>query len=267
MKTFSQHRKGHGTQEWSDKTVNFQIGCQHGCVYCYAKRMNHRFAHSDLLPKIVSWTQPVANSMNIEKGWRNTEKVIMFPSSHDIVPENVDTYLVILEKMLHAGISVLCVSKPHLECITAICECARSYKELLLFRFTISSMDSAILRILEPYAPDAQERLACLKYAYEHGFNTSVSSEPLLGGLDTATQIIHACSPFLTHDLWIGKLNDVPFFQTPDLQPILQPIVDAQQDDNILRMYHALQSYPFIAWKDSIKDVIQRFKEQQQEQG
>ena len=31
--------RGHGTQEWSVKTINCCTGCSHDCRYCYAKGM------------------------------------------------------------------------------------------------------------------------------------------------------------------------------------------------------------------------------------
>ena len=95
----------HGTQEWSDSSYNIQLGCEHGCVYCYAKDiLSRRFG------MITDWTHPIIKQSKVQKGWRYTDKVIMFPSSHDITPMNIHEYLTVLLKMLSAGINVLCVS-------------------------------------------------------------------------------------------------------------------------------------------------------------
>jgi len=38
--------------EYCDYTINPTLGCKHGCIYCYAKRMNDRFKW------IKDWTKP-----------------------------------------------------------------------------------------------------------------------------------------------------------------------------------------------------------------
>lgn len=84
------------------------------------------------------------------------------------------------EATLHAGNKVLVVSKPHLECIRAICERFDLVKDQILFRFTIGACDDQILSYWEPNAPRYDERKQCLFYAYQAGLRTSVSVEPML---------------------------------------------------------------------------------------
>ena len=72
------------------------------------------------------------------------------------------------------------MSKPHLDCIQAICQQFGDYREKILFRFTIGACDDTVLSFWEPGAPTYAERMASLQYAYEQGFQTSVSVEPML---------------------------------------------------------------------------------------
>lgn len=48
-------------------------------------------------------------------------------------------------------------------------------------------------------------RLGCLRYAFRHGFKTSVSCEPYLDPY--AIYTYSACKDYLTDSFWIGKIR------------------------------------------------------------
>jgi hypothetical protein len=72
------------------------------------------------------------NFKAINKGYRKIKNDdpnlydYMFPSSHDILPEILDNYLIVLKKLLKAGNSVLIVSKPWPFCIEKITNTVRN---------------------------------------------------------------------------------------------------------------------------------------------
>ena len=78
-----------GTREWSQSSYNIQIGCEHGCIYCYARRMNQRFPKV----RIPDWTQPVIRAAAVQKAWTKHDGIIMFPTTHDITPANFSDIL------------------------------------------------------------------------------------------------------------------------------------------------------------------------------
>ena len=129
----------------------------------------------------------------------------MVPSSHDITPAHLSECLTFLKNILSPGNEVLIVSKPHLDCVKAICNELCGFKDKILFRFTIGSSDSNTLKFWEPNAPDFAERLESLKYAFSEGYQTSVSSEPMLD--DNIGDVIDQVSPFVTDTIWLGKAN------------------------------------------------------------
>ena len=100
------------------------------------------------------------------------------------------------------------VSKPHLRCIEELCRDLRPYRDRLLFRFTITARNAAILRFWEPQAPTYAERLACLELAFRQGFATSVSVEPMLDTADVVA-MVDELQPFVTHSIWLGKMNRI----------------------------------------------------------
>ena len=183
---------------------------------------------------------------------------VMFPSAHDIVPENLEACLTVIRNLLDVGNKVLVVSKPHLSCIHRLCAEFSDAREQLLFRFTITARNSRILEIWEPYAPGFAERKACLEYAFKKGFATSVSVEPMLDTKDVAAMVIELL-PFITHSIWLGKMNKIErrvVCTSGEMQKEVDRIEKGQCDERIFQLYHELAGIPQVRWKESVKKVI-----------
>ena len=146
-----------------------------------------------------------------------------------------------------------------MECIARLCEELVSYKERILFRFTIGTLDESLAKFWEPGAPTPAERTSCLQYAFNDGFQTSVSMEPMLAGTEDAVKTFHALVPWVTDKIWLGKMNKVNrrvARTTQEIAQACQRIQQLQSDEAILDLVHRLGDHPQVAWKDSIRDVI-----------
>lgn len=242
-----------GTLEWAVKNVNVLTGCSHNCRYCYARGMARRFG------RCGDWAKPVLRSEEVTRNRHRASGRLMFPSTHDIEPEFLGPCVTVLGKLLAAGNEVLIVSKPHLTCIERICTDFGQYKDTILFRFSIGTFDNSILKFWEPGAPSYEERLACLRHAFDARFQTSVSAEPMLD-MPHAVELFYRLVPFVSDTVWIGKMNR-PRNCIQDWRPIdaeIRQIEANQTDDKILAIYETLKGEPKVAWKDSIKKVIER---------
>ena len=190
-----------GTMEWAPMNFNFINGCSHDCKYCYAKANAVRFKRKTM----DTWKQEEVRFDKLVPNMKPKGKYTMFPSSHEISPENHKYALTVLDVLLNKGHRVMIVIKPHLEVVEAICNQFSNYKERILFRFTIGSVDSDVLKFWEPNAPSFEERLTSLKHAHSMGFKTSVSCEP---ALDTNTiELAETVMPYVTDAVWLGKAN------------------------------------------------------------
>jgi DNA repair photolyase len=165
---------------------------------------------------------------------------------------------VVLEKLLKAGNKVLVVSKPHIQCITYICDQLGDYRDSILFRFTIGAMDNRVLSFWEPGAPSYEERKESLRYAFENGFQTSVSVEPMLDN-EHIFDLVDDLSPYVTDAIWIGKMNQ-PRRRIEITDEVVEAevvkIESGQTDERIIEIYESLKSSPLIKWKESIKKVV-----------
>jgi len=251
---FDTDRKGTGTAEWAEVTENICRGCPNNCLYCYAAYNANRFKHR---PR-PEWDHEELTKRAIMTSYPTREGVVMFPSSHDITPFNLEAYIRIARMILAKGNRLLIVSKPRIECITALLTEFEQWKSQILFRFTIGTMNEVAAYLWEPGAPTPQERAACLQDAFDSGYRTSISIEPLLGGIDNAIDVVRALRYMVTDTIWIGKMNKVRLRVSGEHAKAIENIEFLQRDEKILELYRYFENDPIIRWKDSIKEVLAR---------
>lgn len=246
-----------GTKEWSVKSANFITGCSNNCSYCFSRATAIRTKRKTQ----DNWKEEIVRHKDLNKNWKLVEGGrIMFPSSHDITPKHLQESIQFLRNILAPGNEVLLVSKPHLECIKSICDEFTEYKKKILFRFTIGSANDEVLKFWEQGAPSFTERIESLKYAYEAGYATSISCEPMLD--NKISDVISAVRPYVTHSIWLGKMNEMKHRLTMNTA-LTQEVKDRanqlyawQSDDNIKALYKAYKNDPLIRWKSDIKKIV-----------
>lgn len=253
---FNKNRSGFGTAEWADQNHNIIIGCNHNCRYCYSRK---KALETGRIKLSEDWQNEQLDQFRYQSTDIKSHGVIMYPSQHDLTPDFKRQHLETISKLLTAGNSVLLVTKAHLETVQAICERFNNQKDRLLFRITIGSLDRQICSFWEPGAPQPDERVEALKYAFTHGYMTSVSAEPMLDGPDSMIELYRTLEPFITNDIWFGKMNSVRRrvdMSLPAVAAGVEIIEKLQSDANIGRLYEALKSEPKVRWKESIKKVV-----------
>lgn len=242
-----------GTKEWADSNVNCYYGCSNNCRYCYAKKMAIRFKRKTE----ETWKTMEPNQKAIEKGYSKRRGRIMFPTSHDITPESLSGCLIVLKKLLDANNEVLITTKPNLTCIKFICNSFYKKKDLIQFRFTITSISNELLSFWEPNAPLFEERLESLIHAYDMGYKTSISIEPFLD--ENPFHLINELIPYVTDSVWIGKMNYIHFknVSSEDLKYYLK-IKKINEKENLIRIIERTKENGKynIKIKDSVYNLI-----------
>ena len=247
-----------GTREWAVASLNIHLGCSHRCRYCYARAQSERRK----LCEPGQWGTDDYNRLKKRPftGFdRKYDGTVMFPTTHDLHPDFLPEILEGIRRLLAADNTILLVSKPHLSVIKAICEEFHSVQtDQIKFRFTIGAMNDKILSYWEPGAPTYAERLASLKHAYDEGFYTSVSCEPMLDSPHVHI-LFYNLEPFVSADgvIWIGKMNEVRKRVDPNTsEEEIARIEAGQTDERIWEIYKCLKDNPKVRWKESIKKVV-----------
>lgn len=259
-----------GTREWSDVSYNIGTGCSHWCRYCYARAQAIRYK----IATAESW-----NTERLKREWKvylessdfisgatpcrsmPNDKRVMFPTTHDITPFYLEASVKAIRFLIARGNHVLIVSKPHLECIQRLCRELSTWRDHILFRFSIGTDDDRLRAFWEPGAPSIHEREACLQHAFDLRFQTSVSMEPMLSDRCDTIRAFHRWKPFVTEKVWIGKMNGINSRvdqSDPAVAQACREMQRVQSDEEIRLLYQLLQDQPKVEWKDSIRKVIER---------
>jgi len=249
-------KAAHGTQEWASHNVNIQLGCEHDCKYCYAKSMGIRFKRCES----STWGLPQILPDKVNAFPKKYSGKVMFPTTHDITPFNINECISVLTGLCGMGNEILIVTKPTFECIRRLCTALAGYRKSILFRFTIGSVDDSILSFWEPNAPLFSERKKSLIYAHQQGFKTSISCEPMLDV--NPSLIINSVREYVTNNIWLGRVNQLPAgisLNCPEddiSKMAARELLKKQSDQWILDLYTNWKDDKLIKWKDSIKKVV-----------
>lgn len=253
-----------GTREWSEHSVNIQVGCENCCRYCYAR---HRAVHVYKYCEDEDWKEPRINQEKADRDYPTRKGVTMFPTTHDITDRNISECLCVINHLLDSGNKVLIVSKPRMSCIPVICESIKKnfpnfWQGRVTFRFTIGSVKDAVLYFWEPGAPGFLERHNCLRHAFDAGFATSVSCEPYLDAWPH--YVYEAVIDYLTGDFWLGMLRDFDKRVVTDGVTLaenaiyVRPLKELQSTTAVRTFYNYMKDRPQVRFKDSVRKVIER---------
>lgn len=250
-------RPASGADEWGKTKINLFYGCEHKCKYCYARPINvvrfNRITDEN-------WTNPTLKEEVLKKNYRKREGIIMFPTTHDITEKTLGASLTLLKKLLEAKNEVLIVSKPHLSIIKILCSELFEYKNQIEFRFTIGSTNDNVLKFWEENAPLFNERLESLKHAFNEGFRTSVSCEPMLD--ENIDDVIKNVKQFVTTSIWLGRANLLHQRLRSNYEGDTETIKKADEllsyytDERLMEIYNKYKDDKLIKFKDSIKKVV-----------
>lgn len=239
-----------GTKEWADEKNNCILGCCNNCLYCYAKGIGIRTGHTT--EDLWKVERPNKNARP-----KKHKGLVMFPTSHDLHYKNIGMWGSHLDALINLGNRILIVSKPEWDAMSYIIDHHKdsAYKQNIEFRYTIGTDDEVTRKFWEPGAPAMSERIRCLHYAYQCGFKTSISMEPLL--VKDPVPFINKIEPYVTGEIWIGLMNYLKKeWFTDDTIGWYNKQIEINSRDNILKVYNATKSNPKIRYKDSARDLL-----------
>ena len=171
---------------WFERSVNPYRGCEHGCVYCYARPSHANMGLSpgmDFEAKLFAKTN-VADVLRQELSKKNYQpKTIMLGSNTDVYqPVERDYRLTrqILEVMLEFSHPVAIVTKSasivrDLDLLTQLAE-----KGLAKVAVSITSLDHRLSRSIEPRASTPGKRLQAMEMLAGAGVPTSALVAPII---------------------------------------------------------------------------------------
>lgn len=172
--------------EWS---INPYRGCEHGCIYCYA-RPTHEFlgfsAGLDFETRIMVKTD-APELLRDELSSRKWEPAVISVSGVTDCYQPVERKLKItrrcLEVMLEFGNPFTVISKSHLVTrdVDVLGEAAK--RNLCMVMLSVTTLDEKLSRVMEPRTAVPQRRLDAIAELTEAGVPVGVMVAPVVPGL------------------------------------------------------------------------------------
>lgn len=169
-----------------DRSVNPYRGCEHGCIYCFA-RPSH--AYWDLSPGIDFETKLIAKTNLADRLEEELGKPGYVPQPIAL-GINTDGYqpiereyqltrraLEILLRFRHP-VSIITKSSLILRDLDLLEELAQ--RNLVSVAFSLTTLDDELKRIMEPRAASPKARLRAMRTLNEHGIPVSVMAAPII---------------------------------------------------------------------------------------
>ena len=109
-----------------------------------------------------------------------------------------------------------------------------------------------------------EERKDCLKYAFEQGFRTSVSMEPMLDR-PHVEQLIDNLRPFVNVDIWLGTMNHLEIIKKwadEKLMTEIAKIEAGQSPESLTALFNTFKDDSLVKWKTDALEVIKTAQKQ-----
>jgi len=160
-------------------TLNPYTGCGHGCLYCYASSYIPRFFSPRVKKNIL--VDVYRDSMAIP-----SNSVVELSSSSDSFQpiDNIYSYAVkAIETLLSKGHRVLITTKGTSILLRYI-DVLEKYRDRIAISVTITTIDNAIARVLEPGAPPPIDRIDAVSKLSKRGLCITVRVDPIIPGIN-----------------------------------------------------------------------------------
>ena len=175
--------------------INQYVGCQHACLYCYAKFISKWRPPN--YGKWGTWIEIKINAPELVKGKYVDGWVYMSSITDPYQPIEKDLKLTkrILEN-LDKKIKLSIQTKSDL--VLRDIDIFKKFKNIEI-GLTINSFDGETKRIFEPFSTSNERRINTLKNLKEEGFKTYAFVSPIIQGLINLKDVIEKTKKFVDY--------------------------------------------------------------------
>lgn len=183
-----------------DFVINQYVGCEHACLYCYAKFMSRWKGHG----KWGSWVEAKINAPQLVKDKHVEGEVFMSSVSDPYQPIEKELKLTRkvlenLDKRMELGI----LTKSDL--VLRDIDLFKKFKDIEV-GLTINGFEGEVKKLFEPNAPNHKRRVKALQSLNRNRIKTYGFVSPIIPGLVDVKRVIKESKGFVGY-FWFEVLN------------------------------------------------------------
>ena len=192
----------------SDYVINPYVGCQHSCIYCYARFMKRFTNHSepwgqfvdvkinaaDLVPKKTKkYKDKSIGISSVTDAYQPLEKKyqLMRRILKNLIPLEPDLWILTKSDLIVRDIDLI---KQFKNCIAGV---------------SLSLLDDKIKKEVEPFASSIERRINTVKELKKAGIRTEIFISPIFPYLTDWKEIVERTKSFVD-EFWFENLNLYP---------------------------------------------------------
>jgi len=199
-----------------DYVINPYVGCQHSCIYCYARFMKRFTGHHEPWGKFVDVKINAAELIP-----QNTKK---YKNKSILISSVTDAYQPIERKykLMRGILKNLIPLEPNLsvltksDLITRDVDLLKQFKKCLV-GVSLSLLDDKIRKEVEPFTSSVEKRIEAIKQLKKAGIRTFIFISPMFPHLTDWQQIVTKTKNYVD-EYWFENLNLYPSIRTNTFQ-------------------------------------------------
>ena len=228
-----------------DRSINAYRGCEHGCIYCYA-RPSH--AYLDLSPGLDFETKLFAKP-NAAQLLRETFARPRYQPAPIALGTNTDPYQPIEERYeITRQILEVCLEARHPVTITTKSDrvlrdldllVALAERNLTAVAISITSLDRNLSRLLEPRAATPDKRIAAIASLAQHRVPVHCSIAPVIPALtdEYLERIVESAAA-----AGVRSINWIPVRLPHEVAPLFREWLNTHYPDRAQKVMTIVQS-------------------------
>ncbi|MEM3943388.1 MAG: radical SAM protein [Thermofilaceae archaeon] len=229
-----------------DYAYNPYAGCEHGCLYCYARCFTRYRDAAEQWGRVVYVKENAVEAL--AKDVRRADPGIVGVSTITDPYQPVEARELLsrrgIEVLLSAGFRVSVQTKSPL--VLRDLDILSRHRQLVDVGLTITTMRAEVAKLIEPRAPPPVERARALSVLGESGVETWVFLGPIIRGVNDGEEAIREVARVAQETG--SRLYYDYFRMKPGLEKSMQPI--------LRRHPQALDTSP--AWRESVSRLVER---------
>ncbi len=197
----------------ADYTVNCYTGCQHACVYCYARFMKKFTNHTERWGSFVDVKINAAQILEKQMERFNAGGEVMMSSVCDGWQKAEEDFKIsrkCLELLLNKSkLSLAILTKSSL--IMRDFDIIERFRDRVSLGITVTTIEPSVWRLIEPCSSGTDKRLEILKEAKNRQINTYAFFGPIIPGFSDKEENLNTVFKSLgflgVSKIYVDKLN------------------------------------------------------------